>query len=412
MKRRPSEISYKPCPPEEFSGRFEEREKLLDVLSTAEDRGQAVLISGARGSGKSSFLDWAEYEIQEREAGLQSPAIKRAFLETPGMVFVTYRDLLTQLKGHQKFGWFRKTLNNDKVSKSIDSVLGALETVSSLAGPAKAGIDVAAALARGALPAPAVEYSQLLSPFLVVLRNLSEALDGKRFLAVLCDDAQWSSEPDFALLKDLFRNLPPGIVFIITFRLETESMAMYANLRQELDRFGHNEINLSGMAAEEVRDFALRRYAFSVDEATAEFLHRNIGDPLCLVNCFNLMHRRQMEPNLASVQEILLEAVDPIRCIYSGLEEKWRSRVDTLCILRPPMPLSLIAAMLETEAHELARLQDELNQSVVFRRLEKEIYDFAHPSLREYRRNELPESISVMLHAKAARCMETMQNGR
>jgi len=119
-----------------------------------------------------------------------------------------------------------------------------------------------------------------------------------------------------------------------------------------------------------------------------------------------------MEPNLASVQEILPEAVDPIRCIYSGLEEKWRSRVDTLCILRPPMPLSLIAAMLETEAHELARLQDELNQSVVFRRLEKEIYDFAHPSLREYRRNELPESIAVMLHSKAARCMETMQNGR
>jgi len=185
VKRRPIEISYKPCPPEEFSGRFEERKKLLDVLSRAKDRGQAVLISGARGSGKSSFLDWAEYEIQDREAGLQSPAIKRAFLETPGMVFVTYRDLLAQLKRHQKFGWFRKTLNNDKVSKSIDTVLGALEAVSSLAGPAKAGIDVAAALARGALPTPAVEYSQLLSPFLVVLRNLTLRRDVVDYVEIL-----------------------------------------------------------------------------------------------------------------------------------------------------------------------------------------------------------------------------------
>ncbi len=75
-----------------------------------------VMLSGARGSGKTSFIEWAEYEIQNKPE-LKSPAIKKAFLETPGMIFTTYRDLLTDLKGHQKFGWFKKTLGNPKVKK-------------------------------------------------------------------------------------------------------------------------------------------------------------------------------------------------------------------------------------------------------------------------------------------------------
>ena len=64
--------------------------------------------------------------------------------------------------------------------------------------------------------------------------------------------------------------------------------------------------------------------------------------------------------------------------------------------------------MLKIENTEIARLQDELNQSVVFRRLEREKYDFAHHSLREYRRNELPESVMIESHVRAARCFEVM----
>ncbi len=66
--------------------------------------------------------------------------------------------------------------------------------------------------------------------------------------------------------------------------------------------------------------------------------------------------------------------------------------------------------MLKKEEHEIARLHDELNQSVVFRRLEKESYDFAHPSLREYRRKELPESVTIGLHAQAARCFDALKD--
>jgi len=405
------QVSYGPCPPEEFAGRFNEKRKLPEILTKARNQGQMVMISGARGSGKTSFLDWAEYEIQNKPGGLESPTIKKAFLETPGMIFTTYKDLLTELKEHQKFGWFKRALDNPNVKKSIEVVLGVLEKASSLAGPVKVGIKSGVVATRAFLPAETVEYSQLLSSFLIILRSLSgELTKNEQFFAILCDDAQWSSEPDFHLLKDLIRNLPPGIAFIIAFRLESESMEKYVELRQELDRFGHTEIRLSGMTTEEIKDFANLRYGLSVNNSTAQFLSMNIGDPFCLVSCFNLLRIRNLDPSLVNVQKVLPEAVDPARCIYSELDQQWRDRVDSLSILHPPLLLSLIACMLGTKESDIVRLQDELNQSVVFRRLARESYDFAHPSLREYRRKELPESVMIRLHSQAAKCFEALRD--
>jgi tetratricopeptide (TPR) repeat protein len=402
------QVSYGPCPPGEFAGRFTERKKLTEIMPLAIPQGQTILISGARGSGKTSFLDWAEYEIQNKPGGLESPAIKIDFLETPGMIFTSYKDLLTELRGHRKFGWFKKALGNSKVKKSIDVLLGILENASSLAGPAEVVIKPSVAATRGLLPGETVDYSQLLSSFLTTLRSLSGELKNNQIITLLCDDVQWSSKPDFHLLKDLIRNLPPRIVFIVSFRLETESMAKYIELRQELDRFGYTEIRLSGMRAEEIKDFAMLRYGLSIDDLTTEFLRLNLDDPLCLVSCFNLLQRSDRDPNLVNVQKIMPDAVDPARSIYSELDQKWKDRANSLCVLHPPLPLSLIACMLKIENTEITRLQDELNQSVVFRRLESETYDFAHHSLREYRRNELPENVMIQSHVQAACCFEVM----
>ncbi|MDI6814925.1 MAG: ATP-binding protein [Dehalococcoidales bacterium] len=402
------EVSPGPCPPEEFAGRFDERKQLLAILSEVKKRGQVVVVSGARGSGKTSFLDWAEYEIQDKSGGLGSPVIKKAFLETPGMIFATYKDLLTELRGHQKFSWFRKALDNPNVRRSIEAVLGVLEGASSVVGPGKLGVELGFGITRGFLPAQMVQYSQLLSSFLEVFRNLSKVLEDNRFITILCDDAQWSSDPDFHLLKDLIRNLPRRIAFIVTFRLETDYMEKYIKLRGELDRFGHKEIRLTAMTADEVKDLATRRYCLSIDNPIADFLSSKIGDPLCLVSCFNLLQRRNLEPNLDNIQQILSDVVDPARCIYSELDEQWQGRVNSLCILHPPLPLPLIACMLGVEQQDIVRLQDELNQSFVFQRLGKQFYDFAHPSLREYRRKELPEGVLIGLHAKAARCFEAL----
>ncbi len=412
MNNNRTQVSYGPCPPHEFAGRSDERKGLLEALSQAKHRGQFVMVSGARGSGKTSFVDWAECMVQNEKGGLGTPAIKKYFLETPGMVFTTYRDLLADLKGYRGYGWFRKVLASPRVAKSIGVALDVLERASSLAGPAKVGVDLGTTISRGFLPGKTVEYSQLLSSLISVLNALSDELTKKnRILVILVDDVQWSSEPDFRLMKDLIRNLPRAIACVASFRLETESMMMYVELRGELDRYGHAEIRLSGMSPEEVKDLARLRYRVAIDNSVAEFLSMNVGDPFCLVSCFNLLQERgfNLPPSLSDVEKILPEAIDPVRCIYSELDELWKDRLDSLCVLRPPLSLSLIACMLRTEEKRMARLQDELNQSVLFRNLEKEFYEFAHPSLREFRRKELPEGVLTRLHAQAAKCLETLK---
>ena len=402
------EISLGPCPPEEFSGRAYEREALLEVLQGAKDHGQVLLISGRRGSGKSSFLNWAENRIQNQSDGSDCPAIKKEFLETAGMVFVTYQELITDLKEHQKFGWFRKSLDDAKVKKSIETALGILEKMSSLAGPASLGIDAGVVAARALLPSESIGYTQLLSSFLQIFRGLSEKMaEEDRFLAILLDDVQWSPAPDFQLIKDLIRNLPPRIVLIIAFRVEAESEKRYAELQGEIYRFGHKEISLGGMTKEAVKEFALKRYNLSIDDTTAEFLSLKIGDPLCLVGCFNLLQKRKLAPNIVSFKAILPQALDSARCIYTGHDPKWESWVNSLCILHPPLLLSIISCMLQE--HDLVLLKEELDRSLVFRRLETELYDFAHPSLREYRRKELPESAFKKLHSQAAKCLENLE---
>jgi tetratricopeptide (TPR) repeat protein len=409
MSNSGSRSPFAPCKPEEFAGRFDERKTLLGIIAEARERGQVVLVTGARGSGKSSFLDWAKYEMQDKPDSLQVPAIKVAFLETPGMIFSAYKDLLSGIKEHKKFGWFSKTLENPGVQKSIGVVLGVLEKVSSLAGPAQVGVEAGVTALEKLMPGRTYDHSILLTDFLKILHNLStELAKNDKSIVLLLDDAQWASGPDFHLLKDLIRNVPSGIILIVSFRLQAESMESYVALRQELDRYGHAAIRMGGMPSDDIKDFSIKRFGISVDDKTAEFLSININDPLGLVGCFDLLKKKSLEPSLLNFQEILPKAVDTAQCVYDGLDSEWQDRVNTLCILHPPISLSVIACMLEIEKEKIKRLQDDLEQSPAFVRIEKELYDFAHASLREYCRKELPESMRIGLHSKAARCLEAL----
>ena len=408
IHRKGGEIPLGPCPPEEFSGRLDEREKLSEVLRGAKDRGRVVLVSGGRGSGKSSFLSWAESEIQNGSGEFKCPAIKVQFLETPGMVFTAYRDLLTVLKGHQKFGWFRTSLDNSKVRASIDAALTILEKTSDLAGPYKMGVDAGVAVARGLTSSESFDYTKLISAFLQIFRSLSEDLAEKgRFITILLDDVQWSSEPDFKLMNDLIQNLPPGIVLITAFRLESGYHDKHARLQAELLRFGHAEMALGGMDKDGIKEFAELRYGLSIDDETAQLLSEKIGDPLCLVGSFNLLKKSGLSPTLENFMDILPQCLDSARCIYTGLDAMWQDRINSLCILHPPLILSIISCMLEEK--DIIRLKDEFDHSPVFRKLDRELYDFAHPSLREYRRKELPTSASKELNSRAAKCFEHLE---
>ncbi len=406
------QVPYTPCPPEEFAGRHTEQQTLIEALEQARTNGQAIMVSGARGSGKSSFIDWAEYKIQNGPDRPKSPAIKRPFFEAPGMVFKTYQDILTELKGHKKFGWFRKIVSDAKVQKSLDGALNVFEKVLSLSGPYKVPGEIGIHAARTLLPGQPVQYTDLLLSFLAVLRSISGELTEKnQLLAIICDDVQWSSEADFQLLKDLIRNLPGGIALIIAFRREQKNIPMHDSLVQELTRLHYQEIDLGGMSSEEVSELAEQRFDVQIDDKTADMLCRRVGDPLCLVTCFNVLNRRGLEPTSRNIRKILDEVVEPARMIYSDLDPDWKNRVSSLSILRPPLPLNLIACMVGADKNNLVKLKDELGQSICFKRLEKELYDYSHPSLREYCREELPKSMKTTLHQKAAVCLERFKEG-
>jgi tetratricopeptide (TPR) repeat protein len=410
------QVSYGPCPPEEFAGRYREKEELRAILSLTIDHGQAVMISGTASSGKTSFLDWAEYEIQNKQDGLNSPTIKIKPI-TSGMMYTSYKNALTELKGHQKFAWFKNVLNNSKVKTSIDVLLGILEKASPVAGPLGAALGAVIGPVRALFRRASaddinkeIKYDQLLSSFRETLRNLSDKQKNNKILAFLCYDAQRFSELDFQLLKDLVCNLPPRIAFIISFCLTGSNAERHKKLLKVLANFECPEIHLSGMKANEIVEFAKLRYKSSIDDLTAEFLEKKIGDPECLEKCFTLLQRHNRDPSLANVREVLYDAVNPAMSTYIGLNQDWKDRVNSLCVLHLPLPLPLIACMLNIEKTKIARLQDELDLSELFIRVDSESYDFTHRSLREYRRKELASIAKVGYCEQAVECTTVLED--
>ncbi|MEG3054642.1 MAG: AAA family ATPase [Methanoculleus sp.] len=91
-------VSYAPSPPEEFCGREEERKRLLAAISRAEEHGQAVVIAGRPGIGKSSLLSWLAHEVQERPGRLPSLVLRAEVFNRHGLVFLTFRKLMEGLR--------------------------------------------------------------------------------------------------------------------------------------------------------------------------------------------------------------------------------------------------------------------------------------------------------------------------
>ena len=402
-------VSPSPCPPEEFSGRHREREDILNTLSCVKDRGQVILISGAVGSGKSSLLRWAAEEIQ-KSGGHENLAITKEFYETSGMVFKIYRDLLKDLQGHTKGGRFRAIIGNDKVIKSLDTALDLLETFAPATEPVGTLSRILKIIKRAAASPQEAEHEHVLSSILDVFQKISvELKKNDRVIAILLDDVQWSSEPDFRLLKDLIRNIPPNIALLLTFRREDKTNQMYEELVGLLNRWDQTEIPLYRLESAEIMDFAARRYNLSLDESAARYLEQNVGDPFSLVVCFNQLQKKGLNPNVYDLEMILPEALEkPAKSFLSGLDQSSRDRINQLCILIPPIPFSVIACITGTKPQDEARLQSDLDNSIVFRRIEHGLYDFGHSSLREYCRHELPEIQKVELHKKAAKCFENL----
>lgn len=387
------QISYDPCPPDELAGRKNEKPEILDTVSNSIEHGQVLMISGTRRLGKTSLLDWTENMIQRSSDGF---TIKNSFLETPGNIFNIYKKLLYELKGYESHGTFNQIMANQHVRTVMRVALKTFDNVSGVT-------DLAEFMQN-----EDSGYDKICSDFLEVLNSVSnELVQNDKLLAILIDDVHWSSELDFKLLKDIIRKLPLNISIIFTYNLQEETKKYYNELQQEFVGFNFSEIQLGSMNADEIKEFAMKRCNLIIRDPVARFLSQKIGDPLTLVVSFNLLNQNNLEPTIDGFEQILPEALTRLKSIYKGLDSTSKSWANSLCVLESPMPLDIIACMLDRL--ESIELKDNLEDINVFRTISEECYDFRPHALREYCKERLPKVEKKNMYSKAAKCCARLE---
>lgn len=407
VQQRAEGVSYAPSPPEEFSGRKEERERLSTLLSRVAERGQAVMISGPPGIGKSSLLAWLAYEVQERPGGLQSPVLRGEVFDLPGMIFSLFRELLKDLRRSAASARFGDILGFEGMNEAIRYAEDVFEKYAAPVEPvgllSKTGEEIVGIFARS----PEVGYDRVYQAFEELLRELGRGMAAVgRVAAVLLDDVHLASSLDRRLLRDIMHDLPPGILLAFTCRAEDGSSSGYAALQEEIRGSGIPEIPLVGMRRHEIREMGARRFDLSLDDPAAGFLEEEAGSPFSLMVCFDVLRRRNRSPSRENIAETLAGTRDPAAIVFAGLPDSGRAWAEDLCVLNPPFPVPVMACMLDLQGVGVTLMADWMQGSGIFRRLPGGEYAFAHPLLQEHCRRELSAEARVALNARAADCFE------
>ncbi|NLA37897.1 MAG: ATP-binding protein [Methanomicrobiales archaeon] len=396
-------VPYAPCPPEEFCGRHEERERILALLNRAEKHGQAVMISGPPGIGKSSLLNWLKYDLQDRPGGPGSLVIRAEIFEPPRMIFSAFRKLLYDLQLHAASGWFQDLFVSEGMKEAVRYANDLLEKYAAPVEPVgllpKTGEEIIGVFARS----PEVEYDRVREAHLELLRELGWLMAGfGRIAAILLDDAHLASRPDRRLLLDIARDLPPGILLAFTCRDESG----YEEIR---DR-GAPLVPLSGMRGHEIQEMGLKRFDLPLDEATAALLAEARGDPFSLVACFNTLRNRGLDPSPDNIRDLLAGGGDPAEMAFAAIPEFRRAWAEAFSVLIPPFPVPVMACIPGIQGLDEASVIEQMQGSTIFRRLPGGGYAFAHSLLQEHCRQKLSADEKVSLNARAAECFERLMH--
>ena len=399
IQRWAGNISYAPCPPEEFCGRHEERNLLRTLLPRAEEHGQAVMISGPPGIGKSSLLNWLAYDLQDRPGGSRSLVIRAEIFEPPRMIFSAFRKLLYDLQVHVVSGWFRDPFGIEYVKEATRYANDLLEKYAALVEPVgllpKTGEEIIGVFAQ----TPEVGYDRVREGFWELLQALGrQMVDSGRIAVILLDDAHFASRPDRRLLQDIIHDLPPGVLLVFTCR--------DGGGYEMTDDRVVPVVHLSGMQSHEIQEMGRRRFDLSPDDATATLLEETAGDPFSLVACFNTLRNRGLEPSSGNIRDLLTGGRDPAEIAFAALPGFWQAWAEALSVLIPPFPLPVMACILGIQEADMTLMIEHLQGSSVFRRLPGGGFAFAHSLLQEYCRQNLSADESVALNAGAAGCIE------
>ncbi len=408
VQQRAEGVSYAPSPPEEFCGREEEREQVSAILSRAGEHGQAVMISGPPGIGKSSLLTWFAYEVQERPGGLESPVLRGEVFDLPGMIFSAFRDLLKDLRRSAASARFGDALGTEGMKEAIRYADDVFEKYAAPVEPvgllSKTGEEIIGIFARS----PEVGYDRVYQAFEELLRELGGLMEGTgRVAAVLLDDVHLASSLDRRLLRDLMHDLPPGILLAFTCRTEGAADPGYVSMQEGIRNLGFPEVTLSGMQRHEIQEMGERRFGLSIGDAAADLLEDTSDDPFSLMACFNTLRHRDLAPSVGNIADVLAGAEDPAGLAFATLPGSGRAWAEELCVLNPPFPVPVMACMLDLQGAGVTLMMDRMQESGIFRRLPGGDYAFAHPLLQEHCRRGLTADARAAFNAHAADCFES-----
>ena len=407
VRERAGGVSYAPSPPEEFCGREKERAHLSAVLSRAGEDGQAVMISGPPGIGKSSLLNRLAYEVRERPGGLHSPVLRGEVFDLPGMIFSAFRELLKDLRRSAAPAGPGRTPELEGLNEAVRYAGDVFEKYAAPVEPVgllpKTGAEIVGVFARS----PEVGYDRVRQAFEELLRELGRLMAGTgRVAAVLLDDVHLASSLDRRLLYDIVHDLPPGILLAFTCRGEDGPGSGYATMREELRDLGVPEVQLAGMQRHEIRELGERRFGLSIDDAAAALLEETSGDPFSLVACFNALRRRGLPPSREAVADVLAGREGAAGLAFAVLDDSARAWAKRLCVLNPPFPVPIMACMLDLQGAGVTPVTERMQEAGILRKLAGDGYAFAHPLLQEHCRRELSEDAKITLNARAADCFE------
>lgn len=372
-----------------FVGRTEELSLLREgLVSATGSRPGCIAVTGDAGVGKTRLL--AEFAVLARAEGARvvvGAGIDLAADEFPFGVFLSaFRDLAR---------WQRRDPQRDQSGTPYDEVLALLHTHTSVVAGAER-----------------TDRSQLFDRVLDLLGELSDELP----LVLILEDLHWADRTSLDLLKflvqdlcqerDLLRDLPrERILLVLSWRSdEVVDGSFRWDALADLERLRCIEVVRLG-ALDQAELSTMLRAVTSAPLTTAqteEIARRSAGNPLFAQELLAAGPRSAGRSAPVSCREVVLRRA-------RRLSSAAGVAVRALAVIGRPADHALLAEVSELPPDELAAgLREGLDQRLLRREGDGELYAFRHPLGQEAVYDDILPGERLVLHGRTAGALDRL----
>jgi class 3 adenylate cyclase len=396
----------RPTMPRPFVGREQEREQLralLDAVSSG--RGDAVVVVGDPGIGKTRLLDWLRDFASEQIVWLDGSCASY----TTDISYSPFAETI------------RRWLSVDE-AQDADSIRALLESkVGELLGPRVAEVlpYLASLLSIKAEPAmdarvrdlsPEQLAEEIRSAYCEWVRALTD--DGPVVLQV--EDFQWANETTRHVAESLLEVVSSSpLLLLTTFRVEPDSEG-WKFLERALVEYGGVELRLGPLSDEEARELLADLAPGGLDSTVLETLTTSAeGNPLFLEQLLRhlaesgeVMQRRTLAMTVvrhelpSALEGLLVARID-------ALPSRARRLLQIAAIAGRSFPARLLEGIVGVEQFQEA-LVSLLQKDILRERrgASDREYEFTHGLLREAALSALPRARRRELYRTVATAIE------